>query len=153
MKRTIANFPNSAGGISRASATRLASSRISVKTRAETSQRVPWTTASASWPVDITSGSPSCGGSAPLREASSLGPLRGITVPTTRSRPRDFRRYRAGDQPRELLAQALVRPRLVEVQGVTIGAHAVIGAGSVVTTSIPAGVIAAGNPARVIREL
>ena len=39
------------------------------------------------------------------------------------------------------------------LKGVTIGADSVIGAGSVVTSSIPAGVIAAGNPARVIREL
>jgi acetyltransferase-like isoleucine patch superfamily enzyme len=39
------------------------------------------------------------------------------------------------------------------LKGVTIGADSVIGAGSVVTASIPAGVIAAGNPARVIREL
>jgi acetyltransferase-like isoleucine patch superfamily enzyme len=39
------------------------------------------------------------------------------------------------------------------LKGVTIGADSVIGAGAVVTTSIPAGVIAAGNPARVVREL
>jgi maltose O-acetyltransferase len=39
------------------------------------------------------------------------------------------------------------------LKGVTIGADSVIGAGAVVSTSIPAGVIAAGNPARVIREL
>jgi acetyltransferase-like isoleucine patch superfamily enzyme len=39
------------------------------------------------------------------------------------------------------------------LKGVTIGAHSVIGAGSVVTSSIPDGVIAAGNPARVVREL
>jgi acetyltransferase-like isoleucine patch superfamily enzyme len=39
------------------------------------------------------------------------------------------------------------------LKGVTIGADSVIGAGSVVTSSIPAGVIAAGNPARVVREL
>ncbi|WP_370291187.1 sugar O-acetyltransferase [Nocardioides sp.] len=37
--------------------------------------------------------------------------------------------------------------------GVTIGDHAVIGAGSVVTRDIPAGVLAVGNPARVIRTL
>lgn len=35
--------------------------------------------------------------------------------------------------------------------GVTIGNHTTIGAGSVVTKSIPANVIAAGNPCRVIR--
>jgi acetyltransferase-like isoleucine patch superfamily enzyme len=39
------------------------------------------------------------------------------------------------------------------LKGVTVGPHAVIGAGSVVTGAIPEGVIAAGNPARVIREL
>lgn len=37
--------------------------------------------------------------------------------------------------------------------GVTIGDEAVIGAGSVVTRDVPAGVIAAGNPCRVIREV
>jgi maltose O-acetyltransferase len=39
------------------------------------------------------------------------------------------------------------------LKGVTIGAGSVIGANSVVTSSVPAGVIAAGNPARVVREL
>lgn len=37
--------------------------------------------------------------------------------------------------------------------GVSIGDNAVIGAGSVVTRDIPANVVAAGNPCRVIREL
>jgi maltose O-acetyltransferase len=37
--------------------------------------------------------------------------------------------------------------------GITIGDRAVIGAGSVVTRDVPAGVFAAGNPCRVIREL
>ncbi len=36
--------------------------------------------------------------------------------------------------------------------GVTIGDGTVVGAGSVVTRSLPAGVVAAGNPARIIRE-
>jgi maltose O-acetyltransferase len=37
--------------------------------------------------------------------------------------------------------------------GVTIGGNTVVGAGSVVTRDLPAGVVAAGNPCRVIRSL
>ena len=37
--------------------------------------------------------------------------------------------------------------------GVTIGDDTVIGAGSVVTRDIPAGVLAVGNPCRVLREI
>lgn len=37
--------------------------------------------------------------------------------------------------------------------GVTIGARSVIGAGSVVTRDVPEGVLAAGNPCRVIRPI
>lgn len=38
-------------------------------------------------------------------------------------------------------------------KGITIGENSVIGAGSVVASDIPANVIAAGNPAKTIREL
>lgn len=37
--------------------------------------------------------------------------------------------------------------------GVTIGADTVVGAGAVVTKDLPPGVLALGNPARVVREL
>lgn len=37
--------------------------------------------------------------------------------------------------------------------GITVGDRAVIGAGSVVTKDVPAGVLVAGNPCRVIREI
>lgn len=37
--------------------------------------------------------------------------------------------------------------------GVTIGRASVVGAGSVVTKNIPAGVVAVGNPCRVLREI
>jgi len=46
-----------------------------------------------------------------------------------------------------------VGSRAVILKGVTIGKDSVIGAGSVVVRSIPPGVIAAGNPAKVIRPL
>ena len=39
------------------------------------------------------------------------------------------------------------------LKGVTIGDGSVVGAGSVVTKSLPARVVAVGNPARVIREI
>jgi len=41
----------------------------------------------------------------------------------------------------------------VLLPGVRIGRNAVVGAGAVVTRSVPANTIVAGNPARVIREL
>lgn len=37
--------------------------------------------------------------------------------------------------------------------GVTIGDNTVVGAGAVVTRDLPAGVVAVGNPARVLREI
>lgn len=36
---------------------------------------------------------------------------------------------------------------------ITIGANTVVGAGAVVTKDLPAGVVAVGNPARVVRTL
>lgn len=70
----------------------------------------------------------------------------------------DLRPERRRDgQPRmeavEIEEDVFIGDRVVVLKGVRIGAHTVIGAGSVVTSSIPAGVIAAGNPARVIREI
>lgn len=41
----------------------------------------------------------------------------------------------------------------VILPGITIGDDSVIGAGSVVTKDIPAGVVAVGNPCRVLREI
>lgn len=41
----------------------------------------------------------------------------------------------------------------VIMPGVTIGDNTVIGAGSIVTKDIPANVVAAGNPCRIMREI
>lgn len=43
--------------------------------------------------------------------------------------------------------------RTIVCKGVTIGDNSVIGAGSVVVSDIPANVVAAGNPARVVKQL
>ena len=43
--------------------------------------------------------------------------------------------------------------RVMVLRGVTIGENSVIGTGSVVTRSIPANVVAAGNPAKELRKL
>ena len=41
----------------------------------------------------------------------------------------------------------------IVLAGVSIGDNTVVGAGAVVTRDLPAGVVAVGNPARVLREL
>ncbi len=68
----------------------------------------------------------------------------------------DPRRRRGGTPAMgrvELGENVFIGDRVMILKGVTIGADSVVGAGSVVTSSIPAGVIAVGNPARVVREL
>ena len=47
----------------------------------------------------------------------------------------------------------LIGTRSIILKGVTIGARSVIGSGSVVTKSIPADCIAAGNPCKVIKYI
>lgn len=42
---------------------------------------------------------------------------------------------------------------VIILPGVVIGENAVIGAGSIVTKSIPSGVVAAGNPAKIIKSI
>jgi hypothetical protein len=49
--------------------------------------------------------------------------------------------------------RVFVGARSIILKGVTIGDGAVIGAGSVVVKDIPAGVIAGGNPCKVIKKL
>jgi acetyltransferase-like isoleucine patch superfamily enzyme len=53
----------------------------------------------------------------------------------------------------ELGEDVFVGDRVLILKGVKVGAHSVIGAGSVVTSSIPDRMIAAGNPARIIGKV
>lgn len=47
----------------------------------------------------------------------------------------------------------LIGARVIILKGVKIGAHSIIGAGSVVTKDIPSDVIAGGNPCKVIQSI
>jgi acetyltransferase-like isoleucine patch superfamily enzyme len=55
--------------------------------------------------------------------------------------------------PTIVRARASIGTSVTILAGVEIGEGAMIGAGSVVTKNVPPGVIVAGNPARVLREL
>lgn len=52
----------------------------------------------------------------------------------------------------DLREDAWIGGRVMILKGVTIGAGAIVGAGSVVTRSVPAGEVWAGNPARPVRQ-
>lgn len=56
-------------------------------------------------------------------------------------------------QPIRIEDGAWLGAHVVVAPGVTIGARAVIGAGSVVTRDVPPDVVAAGNPCRVLRPI
>lgn len=60
---------------------------------------------------------------------------------------------RIGAAPVHIGNNVFIGARAIILKGVSIGDNSVIGAGSVVTSDVPGGVIAAGNPCRVIRSL
>ena len=64
-----------------------------------------------------------------------------------------LRREQESGKPVEIGADVWVGGGALLLAGVHVGSRAVIGAGSVVTRDIPAGVFAAGNPCRVIRDI
>jgi acetyltransferase-like isoleucine patch superfamily enzyme len=55
--------------------------------------------------------------------------------------------------PITICDNAWIGMNAIILKGVTIGEGAIVGAGSVVTKSVPAWTLVAGNPARVIKEL
>ncbi|WP_164102435.1 sugar O-acetyltransferase [Candidatus Laterigemmans baculatus] len=73
----------------------------------------------------------------------------------TATHPMDakLRRHQEFGKPVSIGSDVWVGGGAILCPGVTIGDRTVIGAGSVVTREMPAGVFAAGNPCRVIRAL
>lgn len=65
----------------------------------------------------------------------------------------ELRRKQEFSKPIAIGSDVWVGGGAILCPGVVIGDRAVIGAGSVVTRDIPAGVFAAGNPCRVVREI
>ena len=63
------------------------------------------------------------------------------------------RREREFGKPVRIGADVWVGGGALILAGVEIGSRSVIGAGSVVTRDVPAGVLAVGNPCRVVRKL
>lgn len=63
------------------------------------------------------------------------------------------RRERENGQPIRIGSDVWVGGGALILAGVNIGSGSVIGAGAVVTRDVPAGVFAAGNPCRLIREI
>ena len=64
-----------------------------------------------------------------------------------------LRRKQEYGKPVEIGSDVWVGGGVLILPGVRVGSRTIIGAGSVVTRDIPDGVLAAGNPCRVIREI
>jgi maltose O-acetyltransferase len=74
----------------------------------------------------------------------------------TPTHPLDPERRRAkweAAEPITIRNNAWLGGGVIVLPGVTIGEDTVVGAGAVVTRDLPAGVVAVGNPVRVIRDL
>lgn len=88
-----------------------------------------------------------------IGEDCQIGPHVQLLTPTHPLEPGPRRDKVEAGEPITLGDNVWLGGGVVVCPGVTIGDDSVIGAGSVVTRDIPAGVVAVGNPARVIREL
>ena len=81
-----------------------------------------------------------------------------VLITDTDAHPMDYMARRSSNEgtksaPVVIEDDVWVGAHCIILKGVTIGARSVIGAGSVVTKSIPADCVAAGNPCRVIKNL
>jgi maltose O-acetyltransferase len=82
-----------------------------------------------------------------------FGPAVQVYTATHPLNAAERRTWREFARPVEIGSDVWIGGGAIICPGVKIGAGTVIGAGSVVTKEIPAGVVAAGNPCRVLRAL
>ena len=81
-----------------------------------------------------------------------------VLITDTNGHPMDYVARRSSNEgtksaPVVIEDDVWVGAHCIILKGVTIGARSIIGAGSVVTNSIPADCVAAGNPCKVIKSL
>jgi maltose O-acetyltransferase len=88
-----------------------------------------------------------------IGEDCQIGPNVQLLTPTHPIDPQPRRDKLEAAQPITIGDNVWLGGGVIVCPGVSIGENSVIGAGSVVTRSIPANVVAVGNPARVIREI
>lgn len=88
-----------------------------------------------------------------IGEDCQIGPNVQLLTPTHPLDPGPRRDKLESAEPITLGDNVWLGGGVIICPGVSIGADSVIGAGSVVTRDIPAGVLAAGNPAQVLRAL
>lgn len=82
-----------------------------------------------------------------------IGPNVQLLTPTHPVEPGPRRDKVESSEPITLGANVWLGGGVVVLPGVSIGDDSVVGAGSVVTSDIPAGVVAVGNPARVVKAV
>ena len=88
-----------------------------------------------------------------IGEDVQVGPNVQLLTATHPLEPEPRRAKWEAAQPIAIGDNAWLGGGVIVCPGVTIGADTVVGAGSVVTRDLPAGVLAVGAPARVLREL
>lgn len=89
----------------------------------------------------------------PIGADVQLGPNVQILTPTHPLDPEIRRQALEAAEPITIEDNVWLGGGVIVLPGVTIGRDTVVGAGAVVTKSLPPGVVAVGNPARVLRSL
>lgn len=88
-----------------------------------------------------------------IGEDCQLGPNVQLLTPTHPVDPEPRRNKLEAARPITIGDNVWLGGGVIVCPGVTIGDDSVVGAGSVVTRDLPAGVVAVGNPARVLRRI